>query len=298
MKSILCIGNASYDITMPMEAYPIENFKYRVKDVVECGGGPASNAAFLLGKWDTDVYFAGVVGKDNYGKKIEQEFKDVKVNTKYLDFDKENDTTISFIIVNKKNGSRTAFAYRNKDMKYSKKMDLKADVILTDGQEYDVSIEALNNNPNAISIIDAGRFTDKIIDLAKRVNYVVCSKDFAESYTGIRINIVNNDSIKGVYSKMEKDFKNVIITLEDKGCLYRSNGNINLMPSIKVTQVDSTGAGDFFHGAFAYCLLKEYDIEKSVKISNITGALSVTKLGARNSAPELDEVIRIYEQNV
>ena len=38
-----------------------------------------------------------------------------------------------------------------------------------------------------------------------------------------------------------------------------------MVPTIDVKEVDSTGAGDIFHGAFAYCLLKKYDIEKSIK---------------------------------
>ena len=40
---------------------------------VECGGGPASNAAYLLGKWHMDVYFAGVVGNDmNMAKELKK----------------------------------------------------------------------------------------------------------------------------------------------------------------------------------------------------------------------------------
>ena len=68
------------------------------------------------------------------------------------------------------------------------------------------------------------------------------------------------------------------------------------MPSIKVkTVVDSTGAGDLFHGAFVYGIAMGFDLEKILKISNITGALSVTRMGGRNSVYDLDEVMKIYE---
>jgi sugar/nucleoside kinase (ribokinase family) len=73
---------------------------------------------------------------------------------------------------------------------------------------------------------------------------------------------------------------------------------IKLMPSIKVTPIDSTGAGDIFHGAFTYCIAKGYDIEKTLKISNITAGLSVTKIGGRNSVFPLEEVMKIYEENI
>ena len=66
----LCIGNVAYDFTMPMENYPKENLKYRVENAVSCGGGPASNAAYLLSLWGVNTYFAGVIGNDDNGKKI------------------------------------------------------------------------------------------------------------------------------------------------------------------------------------------------------------------------------------
>lgn len=296
MKKVLCIGNASYDFTMPMDAYPVENSKYRIKEAIGCGGGPASNAAYLLGKWGVETYFAGVVGKDDNGKKIKEEFKQIGVDTRYLEMDPDNETTISFIIVNKKNGSRTIFTKRDKDMELSKDIDLKPDIILVDGQELKASKKAIKDNPNAISVIDAGAMREPIVELSKLVDYVVCSRNFAEDYTGIRVNVYDSATMKLIFKRLNKDFKNVIITLEDKGAVYQKDNVIKLMPSIKVKSVDSTGAGDIFHGAFVYGLLNEFDIEKIIMISNISGALSVTKLGSRYSMPNLEEVIDIYNK--
>lgn len=297
MKKILCIGNVSYDITVPLDNYPTENIKYRVDEKIGCGGGPASNAAYLLGKWGMNVSFAGVIGKDDLGKKIIDEFKTVSVNIKNVDIDKTHDTTISFIIVNKSNGSRTVFSNK-KDMKLSKKVKMKADVILVDGQEFEASVDIIKRNPNAITVIDAGSVRGEVVELSKLVDYVVCSKNFAEDYTKIKIDVEDKTKINEIYEKMEQDFKNVIITLEEKGCLYKKDNIIKRMPSIDVEAIDSTGAGDFFHGAFVYCLAKGLDIEKTVMISNITGALSVTKVGSRFSAPDIEQVFQVYNKRV
>lgn len=292
MKRVLCIGNASYDVTLCMDNYPIENKKYRVPERVEGGGGPAASAAYLLGKWGVETYFAGVVGDDNYGRKIESELKSANVNTSFLEFDKNNDTTLSFILVNNSTGSRTVFANRDSDIKYSMNIDIKPDYILVDGQEYETSIKIMEACPDTISIIDAGRNIPNVVELAKKVDYVVCSREFAESYTGINIDFSDVESIKNIYSKMSSDFKNVVITLEEKGSLYKNGNNIIVMPSIKVSVKDSTGAGDYFHGAFVYCLINDFDMDKTIKISNVTGALSTTKVGARNSVPSLEEVMK------
>ena len=66
------------------------------------------------------------------------------------------------------------------------------------------------------------------------------------------------------------------------------------MPSIKVKALDSTGAGDLFHGAFAYGIAKNMAYEEVIKLSNITGALSVTRVGGRFSAPSVEEVKSVY----
>jgi sulfofructose kinase len=297
---IVCIGNASYDITVPYDGFPIENTKNRVAEVIENGGGPASNAAFLLGKWGMDTTFVGGIGKDDFGMRIVDELKSAGVNTNYIEFDDDAKTTLSIVIVNKNTGSRTTIAHRDSKMGLVKNYsDISADVILVDGQELEVSMEVIENNPNAITIIDAGRCNDNVIALAKKVKYLVCSKNFAEDFTKIKIDFDNPQSIIDIYSIMVREFKNnIIITLEAKGCLYMIDDKIKLMPSISVKAVDTTGAGDLFHGAFTYCIANNFDLEKSLKISNITGALSVTKMGSRNSVFSLDEVMEVYEKNI
>lgn len=293
---ILCIGHVAYDITIPLEKFPTENTKNRVAERVECGGGPASNAAYLLGKWGIDVSIAGVVGNDEYGNKIKKEFEAVGVDTTYLELNDEHQTTSSFIIANKENGSRTIFTYRPSIIKMNPiQLNFEPDIILIDGQEVETSKEIIKKYPNAISIIDAGRPKPEIIELSKMVNYTVCSKEFAETVTEMKIDYEKTNSLIELYKKMESIFKNnIVITLESKGALYKYQNQVKIMPSIKVKALDSTGAGDLFHGAFAYGIAKNMPYEEVIKLSNVTGALSVTKIGGRFSAPSVEEVKTVY----
>ena len=71
---ILCIGQSAYDITLPLDHYPVENKKVRIDGKVECGGGSSSNCAFLLAKWGIDTSFAGIIGNDHYGNNILDEY--------------------------------------------------------------------------------------------------------------------------------------------------------------------------------------------------------------------------------
>ena len=233
---------------------------------------------------------------DEYGRKIKKEFEEVGVNTTYLELNSEHQTTSSFIIANKENGSRTVFTYRPNTVKMNSiKLNFEPDIILIDGQEVEISKEMIKKYPNAISIIDAGRPKPEIIELSKLVNYTVCSKEFAETITEMVIDYEKPNTLIDLYKKMESIFKNnIVVTLESKGALYKYQNQVKIMPSIKVKALDSTGAGDLFHGAFAYGIAKNMPYEEVIKLSNVTGALSVTKIGGRFSAPSVEEVKNVY----
>lgn len=296
---VLCIGHASYDITMPMEEYPKENIKYRVNDKVECGGGPASTAAYLLASFGVPTVFKGVVGNDIFGRRIVAEFKEVNVDTKYIEVNNKVDTTISFIIINKKNASRTIFNYASSyPMLRKNEYDFYPDFILIDGHNYRGSKIALETFPNAISVIDAGRNVKEVVELAGMVNYLVCSKEFAESVSNIKIDFNNSKTLIEAYEFLENKFKNkIIITLEEKGCLVKDEERFKLIGPIKVDAKDTTGAGDIFHGAFVYALTKKMSLEDACKFSNITAGLSLRNIGTRNSIPKLKEVEEIFNLN-
>lgn len=293
----ICIGQAAYDITLPIDHFPIENKKTRSMDKIECIGGSACNCAYLLAKWGIETYFAGVVGNDYYGDRIKEELDKIGVNTKYLQKEDNCRTTSSYIIVNTTIGSRTIITNRDKELVLENtSTNDKFDVILLDGYEKQFATKIIKENPKAIKIIDAGSLKEATVELAKMVDYIVCSKDFAEEYTKRKVNFNDLTSLITIYTALQKDFKNkIIITLEDKGCFVYDNG-YKLVPTLKMKAIDTTGAGDIFHGAFTYSVANKFDMIKTLKIANIAGALSVTKVGGQYSIPTLDEVMGKYDQ--
>lgn len=292
MKKIFCIGQATYDITLPIEEYPKENTKTKYDRKVECTGGSALNVALLLSKWNEKVSFVGAVGDDIYGRKVKNTLKVFNINTKYLSIKKGNYTATSYILANTKNGKRSIFTYRDNDIKsYSLKFTSKPDILYFDGNDLDIALKAIEKYPDALKIIDAGGLKDSILKLGPMMDYFVCSKNFAEEYTNLKIDSKNIESIKKAYKILEKEFKNVVITLEAAGSFAKINNRYKLVPSIQVKSIDSTGAGDMYHGAFTYFISKNYDLEKAMYLSNVVGALTTTKIGTRYSIPPLKEVL-------
>lgn len=292
MKAI-CVGHSTYDTTLPVDEYPTENIKYRIKEHIECGGGPASNGAYLLAKWGINTTIVSIIGKDYYGEKVVEDFKKIGANIKYLEMREKHSTSSSYIIANMSNGSRTILTSKKPPIrKLSKKVEEKADLILIDGEHPETAKEVLINNPNAISVLDAGRLNDDTKELGKMVTYLVCSHDFAEEFTNKKTDIRDFNTLIEIYEELKKYFKtNIIITLEANGSFTVIDGRYRIIPSIKVKALDSTGAGDIFHGAFAYFIGMKYPLEEAIRYASITGAISVTRIGSRYSIPELEEVL-------
>lgn len=291
---ILCIGHAAYDITLKVSMYPLENKKTRLQEkTIECGGGPAATGAYLLSKWGVDTSFCGVIGCDYYGEKIKNEFKMVKTNLDYLEERKDIFTTTSYILANSSNGSRTILTNKDPNNKLvNTKITEHFDYTLIDGDEYEVSLVYLKNN-KTISMIDAGKCNQQIIELSKYVNYLVCSNDFAREYTGLKLDYNDINSIKKVYDKLLNDFKNqiIIITLENRGSFTKINNEYKLVPAIKVKAIDSTGAGDIYHASLLYFISHGYNLLDAMELANIASGISVTRVGGRYSIPTLEEVI-------
>ena len=126
----------------------------------------------------------------------------------------------------------------------------------------------------------------------------MCSLSFAETVSKIKADYKEPATLVQMYIALKKKFPNseIVVTLEDKGALYSVNDQIKVMPGIKTNVVDTTGAGDIFHGAFVYALSCNYNIEKVITYANIAGGLSVSRYGSRLSIPSLNEVLTYYNQ--
>lgn len=294
---VLCIGHSSMDTTLPVAGFPKENNKFRLKEKYECPGGPALTASMLLSKWGVNTYLSTVLGNDIEGEKILHELDEVGVNTKFIVRD-DIDTTKTFIIVNKHNGSRTLFNTLDECEIKVPNYNIKPDIILVDGEYYEFAEKAYNKFKNAIKVIDAGKVNENVTRLCKESDYIICSKDFAEIVTKTRIDYNEPDTLKKVINELDNIYKGtVIVTLGERGCLYKHNDKTKIMGAIKVLTKDTTGAGDIFHGAFVYGLSEGLSLEKCLKIATIASGLSVKKYGASLSIPDIMEVHKIYAKN-
>ena len=80
------------------------------------------------------------------------------------------------------------------------------------------------------------------------------------------------------------------MTLGAHGALALAEGRFFYSPAFVVNCVDTTGAGDVFHGAFCYAVLQDMPMRDALEFSNAMAALNCMALGARGGIRGIDEV--------
>lgn len=291
---ILVIGQGSYDITAQMDEMIEENKKYRIEKTFCCPGGPAFNAACLLGMWGAEVYLAARLGNDFYGQEMRQFAKERNVNLQYLIEDSNRATPYSNIFIH--NGARTIFNYVQPMNQVEYECGLEdVDIILADGQESELTLKVFEQYPDAIKVMDLGSYRKERMPIAQRVDYLITSKQFASSYINEEISKRNYD--KAITMVEQINSKVAVITLGEDGLIYRENGKTVLKQAYKAQAVDSTGAGDIFHGAFVYGLSQNMSFHDCLDLASMAASISTERKGSSLSIPSLMTVKKRLENN-
>jgi sulfofructose kinase len=288
----LCIGHAAWDLCFLVDGYPAENSKAETEVLLESGGGPAANAAWLLARWGIPTALAALVGLDGYGERIRAEFEQAGVDCRLLELRPGHLTPVSAILTNRQNGSRTICNRKRAGglaLSPGTFAGLHPRLLLFDGHEPETSLAALQAFPSAITVLDAGSLREGTSMLASLVDYLVCSARFAAQITGESDLPAHwQDCLRRL---RELNGKTVVVTLGERGLIFDDGRQQGQLPALRVPTVDTTGAGDIFHGAFAYALLRDLGLENALRLATTAAGLSVQKLGGRASVPELAVVM-------
>jgi sugar/nucleoside kinase (ribokinase family) len=300
---VLCVGHACYDIIFPVQDFPQENFKYTVPATQESPGGPACNGASLLGKWGVSCSLAALMGDDIYAELIIRGMTGWGVDTSLVQKQAGRVTPLSCIIANGGNGSRTIINRRNTQARlalteedFRRRFPAPPEILLFDGHEPEASFAAMRAFPGARTILDAGSLREGTDALSRKVDYCIVSEIFARQSAGFTGNGESQAAALGELSR--RGARHVAITLGEQGGCYLdaepsspARVQFRRYAPYPAKAIDSTAAGDIFHGAFAYAVLKSYNFSAALEFSAVAAGLSVERRGGRSSIPGLEEVL-------
>ena len=282
---VLCVGHASYDLIFSIDHHPLADEKISATGFVGMGGGPAANAAVTVAKLGFKAAYAGYLGLDIYGEHHYRELLDTGVHSDLIIRGKFP-TPLSTILV-KPDGQRALINYKGQTKALAADaIDFSAiipKVVLFDGHEPQLALALLASlqDKSTISVLDAGSLHDGTLALLHKVDYLVCSEKFAIQYAG---------TIETALQRLAELAPTVVITLGEKGLIWQRNQEQGTLSAFPVACVDSTGAGDAFHGAFAAALCTDMSWLDVLRYASAAGAWCCTKLGARTGIPGHEDI--------
>ena len=284
---VLCVGAGTYDLVYSVEHHPEPDEKIRATSFIGCGGGPAANGAVTVARFGLKSAFVGYLGYDIFGEAHFAELQQAGVRTDHVARG-DYSSALSVVIV-KPDGSRALVNYRKAEsflaagcVDFS---NISTRVILFDGHEPHISPDLARSarKRNIVTVLDAGSIHSGTEELASLVDYLVCSEKFGLGFSG------EKTEDKAV-EKLSSYAPNVIITVGDRGLVWKNKEGSGRLQPYKVKSVDTTGAGDVFHGVLAACLAQEKNWSDSLRYASAAGALCCTKTGARLGIPTKQEI--------
>jgi len=287
---VLCAGQASWDLVLAVSEHPGADEKSSASQFYCCGGGPAANAAVAAARLGCTSALAAYLGNDLYGQLHLAELSAAGVLT---DFIMRGDaaTALSIILV-KPDGQRSVVSYRSAQARLAAtSLDFSPcapRVVLIDGHEPAVS-EALLQRAVELGIpivLDAGSVHKDTAELVSRVDYVVASARFSRDFTGAA-------APEAALQALRHLAPHIVITLGEQGLVWATPAGQGRLKAFAVQAVDTTGAGDAFHGAFAAGLARGRSWQDLLEYASAAAALCCTGYGGRLAIPDAPAVERL-----
>jgi len=315
MKKILCVGEALIDMICTDKGKPLSEGDNFLK---KAGGAP-TNVAAAIAALGGKVELAAKVGGDPFGDHLIDVMDSFGVSTRWMLQDENYFTTFAFVSL-MENGERDFYFNRGADGELTRDevdaIDLKEYSIIHFGSAtaflpgplqiaylsllqkalvHDVFISFDPNYRSLLFQYNKQSFIDQSWNFLEHCHFFKVSDEEAMMLTG---RATLTDAVNDFLSRTKAVFA---ITLGKDGTLLGINGETKIIPSIKITPVDTTGAGDAFVGAVLYQLegrsLSEIDTmklpewEKIVINGNKAGARTCEYMGAMEAFKHLSNEI-------
>jgi len=287
---VIGVGHCAVDYLGMLERYPDVDSKTELSEFSMQGGGPVATAMVTLATLGSPVSFVGKISDDDFGVFIRQGLREAEVDTSGLIVVPDLVSPYSFIVVERKTAKRTVFWTRgNVPILEPGEVKLElldgAKVLHVDGIQMQAQIEvAKYARSKGIHVVyDAGSVREGMEELIGLTDTLIASERFAaEMGSGALAESLKRLAAKGP--------KTVVITIGEDGSVGMENDETYIVPAIEVEAVDTTGAGDVYHGAFIYGLVQGWSLRERMRFAGAAAGLKCRSMGGRAGIPTLPEV--------
>jgi len=280
---IVGLGLNATDTVLMVREFPPLGGKERVVSLSRQAGGQMATALVACQRLGLQSRYIGKVGGDEAGRFQLQSLRQEGIDVKYASVVRGATTQFGLIIVDQATGERTVFWDRDKRLAVTPR-ELMPEAIISakllhlDGCDAAACARAAQwaRKAGIPVVADLDTVYKKVEQIFPLIDYLIASANFLPAVTG------HNDPFLVLeYMAREYKIRAPGMTLGRDGSLVYTDGRFYYSPGFVVETVDTTGAGDIFHGAFAYGLLQRWPIEQILDFSNAMAGLNCTRVGAR-----------------
>jgi sugar/nucleoside kinase (ribokinase family) len=271
------------DTVLVVRDFPALGGKERVLSSSVHAGGQVATALVTCQRLGLRTRYIGKLGDDAGGRVQLASLKREGVDVRYTRVVLGTPNQFGHIVVDQSTGERTVFWDRDARLKVSpqelsRPAITSARVLHLDGCDVEACLKAARwaRRARLPVVADLDTIYKKVESLFPYIDYLIASTKFLPTLTG------QADPFRVLaYMAREYKMKAPGMTLGRDGALVYHAGRFHYSPGFVVETVDTTGAGDVFHGAFIYALLAGWEMGRMLDFANAMAALNCTALGAR-----------------
>lgn len=277
---------------MRVEKFPGPGGKVSATDFVVTSGGQAGNAAVAMARLGAKVVYIGAVGDetDDVANSILRTFARENIDVSHAIRVPGARSAASLIMLDA-DGEKMIATLRPTGLHAAVPDDpdgivADADAVMLDNRYSNISLPiCLAAQKRGIPrVLDFDKPTRPDDPLFQACSHVICSADAIRESTGVK-------DLPGALKKLGESFSEFLaVTDGPKGVYWLDNNEVRHMDAFAVKAVDTLGAGDTFHGAFAVRFVETRDVVDAMRFAAAAAAIKCTRFGGLMGAATRDEV--------
>ncbi len=292
------IGLNATDTLILVSHFPAYAGKAPIDAEMLSPGGQVASALVTVAKLGKRVKYIGTVGDDERGRVQLASLNETGIDLSDVEVRANCANQTAYIIIDQSTGERTVFwarpdCLRLEPESITPEKIAGARMLHIDGHDTP-AVEKAATIARGLGIpvsVDVDTIYHGFDRVLTQVDYLVASSEFPAQWTTERDPFRALEMIQNEYK-----MKVAAMTLGAHGALARVDGKFYYSPAFVVNCVDTTGAGDVFHGAFCYAVLVGMPMRETLDFANAMGALNCTRIGARGGIATLSEAHALIER--
>jgi sugar/nucleoside kinase (ribokinase family) len=300
MVKVIGIGLALLDYLLRVPDLHTVHRGCRLLDFKMQGGGLISTALVAVARLGGKAELWTVLGQDHHGQLIEEELLQEGVALSQTIYLADHPNAFNFVLVDGLTGERV-FLSPGTARKLSQfepetdpdwsRIDSAGSLLVSRACRSRVLKGLLRAREKGVpTCIDTSRIAGNE-ELLELIDYLVVPRHAA-------LEVAGTPGPEALKALSRYGARMVVVTLGPYGAIYLANGEVEEVPAFEVEAVDTTGAGDVFHGAFAYGLARGWSPRQLMLFSSAVAALKCTQLGGRTGIPNLAQTERFLEERM